>query len=92
MDGEWQIWGKVSTEELASTPVEVKLEWGDRFAEIVPKSAQLYGPVNVFETVCRLVNEDKIELRCRRRERWGRVSWRIEYKFTQHGADYIRVH
>lgn len=90
---EWQNWPAVTDELLASTPVQVKMEWGHRFGQIVPKAFQQFGPVSTFDSVQRLINERKIELRCMlSRHRGSGYKWRVEYRLTAAGAEYIRVH
>lgn len=79
---EWQYWGPSTEEERAACPVEIKKEWGLRFGAFAPASLRKYGPINLFDSFCRLVTDGQLAVRCmltNRKGRPGEFIWRVEW-------------
>lgn len=91
--GIWQHWRAPDPAEEAATPVEIKLEWGQRFGAIIPESYKLFGPLGVFEAINRLVRDGKLEVRCKlsQRRRRAELIWRVEYRITGQGQEYRKA-
>jgi len=91
--GQWQHWRAPEPDEEAATPVEIKLEWGERFGAIIPESYKLFGPIGVFESINRLIRDGKLEVRCKLSQRRGGRGflWRVEYRLTGQGLEYRKA-
>lgn len=94
MLNEWQYWGTPTDEDLATTPDDIKREWGLRFGKLSPgmeRTLKLFGPIQVFEGICRLVRDGKIVVRCMLMPFGNQYRWRVEYRLTLKGSEFIKV-